>query len=206
MTADPNLLEPERREREVIADLKSRCPLNSDFMHLLSQKIRHVFSYLVFLVLTVTPCFSGTAPERNSEPKIPLVHYCDLLNRPDTYDGKQIRLKAEYDSGFEHSVFADSRCVKAWDAKKLVWVEFADAAVSNTDRAVAARFDQARWRPEADRDGRITDMWRSWRVELMVVGEFRKSKDPSFGFGHKNVYPFMIMVTKIESVGTVKKL
>lgn len=156
--------------------------------------------------LTITIWFVATNAQGSRASQIPTVPYCELITSPDTYDGKQIRLRAEYDSGFEHSVFADSRCVKVWDAKKLVWVKFDDHVDSNTNQAIATRFNNVQWRPETDRDGRIIDMSRSWRVNLSVVGVFRRSKDPNFGFGHNIVYPFMIVVSKIERVGKLKKL
>lgn len=155
--------------------------------------------------LTVSIFFVAASAQSNTPSHTPTVRYCDLLSKPDAYDGRQIRLRAEYDSGFEHSVFADSRCVKVWDANRLIWAEFDDAAFSNTDVGTMTRFEQARYRPETDKDGRITDRWRSWRVKLTVVGVFRTSKHASFGFGHTNAYPFMIVVSKIERVGSLKK-
>jgi hypothetical protein len=138
--------------------------------------------------------------------QISVVRYCALLAKPEAYDGKQIRLRAEYDSGWEHSVFADDKCVKTWEPKKLVWAEFDDAIASNTEAAIMARFEKSRWRPQTDRDGRITDKSRSWRVNLTVVGVFHKATDANFGFGNSNSFPFMITVSKIERVGALKKL
>ena len=76
-----------------------------------------------------------------SKSQVLVVRYCDLVANPDGYDGKQIRLRAEYDSGSEHSVFADDHCVKSWDAQKLVWVEFDSALASNTKAPTMARFE-----------------------------------------------------------------
>ena len=126
-----------------------RRPVNSDVMHLLSPLMKHVI-----YIFIASPLFVAGG---NAQTQIPVVHYCELVAKPDAYDGKQIRLRAEYDSGWEHSVFADDRCVKIWDPKKLVWVEFDDAVALNTKPALMERFEKSRWRPETDRDGRITD-------------------------------------------------
>ena len=155
------------------------------------------------MLCAVSICVSSDA---QTSSQIQTVGYCDLIAKPDRFDGKLIRLRAEYDSGWEHSVLADDKCVKTWDAKKLVWVEFERAMASNTKPAIMAQFEKSTWRPETDRDERIIDKSRSWRVKLTVVGVFRKSKDPEFGFGHTNAYPFIIAVSKVERVGTLKKL
>jgi len=165
--------------------------------------MKHAFSSLMVMLCALSVCATSNA---QSKWQVLVVRYCDLVANPDGYDGKQIRLRAEYDSGSEHSVFADDHCVKSWDAQKLVWVEFDSALASNTKAPTMARFEKARCRPETDRDGRIMDNSQSWRVELTVVGLFRKSKDPNFGFGHTNSYPFMITVSKVERVGTLTKL
>src|SRR5262245_16601493 len=76
------------------------------------------------------------------------VRYCDLISNPDAYDGKEVRLRAEYRSGFEMSYFADAKCVKRWDPKKLVWVEFDDVAISQNDPDIVKRFQNVLYRPE----------------------------------------------------------
>src|SRR6266850_7948844 len=132
------------------ADGGSRAQLMPEVMHLLSIRMKFVLSNSILSLLTITIWFVATNAQGKRASQIPTVRYCDLITNPDTYDGKQIRLRAEYDSGFEHSVFADSRCVKVWEAKKLIWVEFDDRVDSNTNHAIATRFKNAKWRPETD--------------------------------------------------------
>jgi len=164
--------------------------------------MKHVIPTIIVSLLIVVAANAQTT----SPPEIPTVRYCDLLANPESYDGKQIRLRAEYDSGWEHSVFWDDKCVKRWEPKKLVWAEFDDAVASNTKPATLARFEESRWRPETDRGGRITDKSRSWHVDLLVIGVFHKATSTDIGFGHTNAFPFMITVSKIERVGDLKKL
>ena len=162
-------------------------------------------------MLAIFASFLAAYAQSTSESKIPTVAYCDLLGKPDDYDGKIIRIRAEYNSGFEHSVFSDSACVKAWDAKKLIWVEFDESVNVNTRPKTLKKFEAARFHQPVNDKGEIDvekwqkEQWLNWYVELMVVGEFRKSKDPDFGFGHMNAYPYKIVVSKIEDVGVLKK-
>jgi hypothetical protein len=164
--------------------------------------MKNVISIFIASLLLAAAINAQTAPAS----QISVVRYCALLAKPKAYDGKQIRLRAEYDSGWEHSVFADDKCAKTWEPKKLIWAEFDDAIASNTEAAIMARFEKSRWCPETDRDGRISDKSRSWRVNLTVFGVFHKATDANFGFGNTNAFPFMITVSKIERVGDLKKL
>jgi hypothetical protein len=164
-----------------------------------------------FVLLLALTSFVDANAQSAPEPQIPTVAYCDLLSRPSDYDGKRIRIRAEYNSGFEHSVFSDSACVKAWDTKKLVWVEFDESVNTNTKPKILKRFREARFHQPVNERGEIDvekwqkEQWLNWYVELTVVGEFRKSKDPDFGFGHTNAYPFKLVVSKIENVGALIK-
>jgi hypothetical protein len=164
-----------------------------------------------FILLLALASFVDTNAQSASAPEIPTVAYCDLLSKPDAYDGKQIRIRSEYNSGFEHSVFSDSACVKAWDTRKLIWVEFDESVNTNTKPKILKRFREARFHQPVDEKGELdVEKWQkeqrlNWYVELTVIGEFRKSKDPNFGFGHTNAYPFKLVVSNIEDVGALKK-
>jgi hypothetical protein len=108
-------------------------------------------------------------------------------------------------------VFSDSACVKAWDTKKLIWVEFDKTVSTNTKPKILKRFKEARFHQPVNEKGELDvekwqkERWQNWYVELTVVGEFRKSKDPDFGFGHTNAYRFKVVVSKIEEVGALTK-
>ncbi len=149
---------------------------------------------------------SNLHPRPISRVPIPTVGYCQLLANMDDYDGKQIRITAEYNSGFEHSVLSDHSCVKSFDPKRLIWIDFDDSLSTNTRANTLAKFQAAQYRPKTNNRGVITDQWKNWYVELTTVGIFYKSKDPSFGFGHTNAYPQKLVVFRIERVGKLKKL
>jgi hypothetical protein len=163
---------------------------------------RTILGFLVTALVTLQP----TTSQSISPPHIPTVGYCQLLANMDDYDGKQIRITAEYNSGFEHSVFSDHSCVESFDPKRLIWVDFDESLSSNTRPNTLAKFQAAQYRPETNKRGVITDQRKNWYVELTIVGILYKSKDPGFGFGHTNAYPQKLVVSKIERVGKLKKL
>src|SRR2546423_4455605 len=121
--------------------------------------MRRISSQLTWTLIAVLASVAATNAQSKPAFEPPTVRYCDLISNPDAYDGKQIRLRAEYESAFEASVFADSKCVKRWDPKKLIWVEFGDVAFSKTRATTLKQFEDARYRPETDKDGRITSRW-----------------------------------------------
>jgi hypothetical protein len=170
-----------------------------------------LFAKAFILMFATLASFPTANAQSTSASKIPTVAYCDLLRNPDDYDGKKIRIRAEYNSGFEHSVFSDTACVKAWDTKRLVWVEFDEPVNANTKPKILKRFKDARFhepindRGEVDVEKWQREQWLNWYVDLTVIGEFRKSKDPDLGFGHTNAYPYTLLVSKIEGVGVLKK-
>jgi len=164
-----------------------------------------------FIFLLALTSFVDVDTQSASAREIPTVAYCDLLSKPDAYDGKRIKIRAEYNSGFEHSVFSDSACVKAWDTRRLLWVEFDESVNTNTKPKILKKFRKARFHQAVNDKGELDiekwqkEQWLNWYVQLTVIGEFRVSKDSNFGFGHTNAYPFKLVVSKIEDVGALKK-
>ena len=165
-----------------------------------------MFTRAILLLAASLSAFTAVNAQSASASEILTVSYCNLFTKADAYDGKQIRLSAEYNSGFEHSVVSDQKCVERFDPKQLIWVGFADSVDVKTKPGILAKFKEALYRPKTNKRGEITDQWKNWYVELTIVGMFHKSKDPSFGFGHTNAYPLMIVVSKIEKVGKSKQL
>ena len=170
-------------------------------MHL-SLDMRRITLIVGSILLATWTCIART-DTRSSEP--PVVGYCDLISNPDAYNGKEIRLRAEYQSGFETSFFFDSKCVKRLDPKKIVWVEFDDLEISKNTPEIVKRFHDVLYRPETDKDGRMTSRWWTWYVKLQVVGLFQTATDSTGGFGHMGGYAFMLTVSRIENVGKLKK-
>ena len=66
-----------------------------------------------FILLLALTSFVDANAQSASAPQIPTVAYCELLSKPDDYDGKRIRIRAEYNSGFEHSYNRKLRALNA---------------------------------------------------------------------------------------------
>lgn len=102
---------------------------------------------------------------------IPTVDYCDLINNPALYDGKEIRLRGVYTlSGKSDSKFFSSACTGS-----TVWVDFVPNYPSCTKPALVKRLDEMKqksgWRWSRPHVTVIVVEYRSAVVEF--VGTFR---------------------------------
>jgi hypothetical protein len=134
-------------------------------------------------------------------PEPPAVSLCSLLSSPADYDGKKIRIRAEYNLGFEWSYFDDASCkeyaVKTtpfWTAN-VVWAEFGESVNSSTEPAAYEKLKVAR-------SLCCPDGWRTRQTEMVFTGKFFKAGDK--GYGHEERYAFKLVVEKVEDVGESK--
>jgi hypothetical protein len=67
----------------------------------------HIFLFFIVFVFTLVP--NVFAQLQNAE-KIETVDFCELIKKPDVYNGKTIRLAAVYRYGFEWSEFFCPNC------------------------------------------------------------------------------------------------
>jgi hypothetical protein len=146
---------------------------------------------------------SAGAPQSSSE--IPTVSLCALLSKPADYDGKEIRVRAQYSIGFEWAYFDDSSCTEYayettpfWIAN-IVWAEFDKSVETETKLEVYEKFRKAR-------GFCCPDEWRTKQTALVVTGKFFKAKgvDYGHGYGHLGLYAYKIVVDKVEEVGDTK--
>jgi hypothetical protein len=70
------------------------------------------------------------APIAYDASKLPTVNFCELVQHPELYDGKQIRISAIYRLGYEWS---DLYCSGCYSAEKMVLLEFEDEFESRTE-------------------------------------------------------------------------
>jgi hypothetical protein len=143
---------------------------------------------------------SGLEPAASD---IPAVSICALLVKPADYDGKEVRVRATYNIGFEWSYFDGPRCKEYaaettpyWTAN-VVWAEFDESANSSTRPEVLEKLKRARSLcPD--------DMWRTQETEMTVTGRFLKAKSVDEGYGHMGRYPYKLVVTGIAEAGDTK--
>jgi hypothetical protein len=150
---------------------------------------------VVFLLLLV-PCVMAQ-PQNTSS--ILTVSLCELTRHPSRYDGKQIRTRALFHSGFEWSTLDDVAC-----KKRPVWVDFSNSVEENTQPETYRRFEEAAYHDIYNERGEIMDEWLDWQVELEVIGTFYKPNKQ--GYGHTNIYRYKVVVTSIEKVGAAKRV
>ena len=106
------------------------------------------------------------------------VAYCDILNNPDTFENKLVRIRALYETDFELSAISAPSCSMSIPT---TWVEFEKDWEHRT-----------RWRVRRVING------QQWRVQMDVVfiGIFRTGGH----YGQMDGYPFLFDVYKVESI------
>lgn len=124
------------------------------------------------------------------------------MTKPADYDGKEIRVRATYNVGFEWAYFNDTSCKgRALESTpfryaNVVWAEFGNSVETSSKPEIYEKFRQAEGFccPEG---------WRTKHTELLVTGKFFKagSDDVGKGYGHEGRYVFQIVVDKVEEVG-----
>ena len=128
----------------------------------------------------------------------PTVSLCSLLSKPADYDGKEIRVRTQYNLGFEWSYFDDESCkeyaVKStpfWIAN-VVWAEFDESVKSSTEPAVYEKLKVAR-------SLCCPDGWRTRQTDVVFTGKFFKAGLK--GYGHHERYALKLVVQRVEEVG-----
>jgi hypothetical protein len=160
---------------------------------------------LSFLWVQKLPCPTNASQPSASE--TPIVSLCDLLSKPDDYNGKEVKLRAQYHIGFEYSYFTDPSCkdyavvtTPFW-VGNVVWTEFDKSVKATTKPEIYSNFRRL---------GSLCcpSGWRDTEVELLVVGKFSKANYQGYasdkGYGHSGRYALQLVVSKIEEVKEIK--
>ncbi len=143
---------------------------------------------------------SGLEPAAS---EVPTVTLCSLLGKPADYDGKEVRLRAAYNIGFEWSYFDGPACKEYaaettpyWMAN-VVWAEFDKSMKLSARPEVLEKLNHARSLcPD--------DMFRTQETEMVVTGKFFKAKTVDDGYGHSGRYAFKLVVRGVEEVGNTR--
>lgn len=144
----------------------------------IKQRICFLFGCLLFLFLWQGD--PGHERDRRwSKPGTALVAYCDLVNNPEKYDGKEVTVRAIYRYGFEWQEIFCLECRKVGKT----WLEFDDDAAAQY-KAALKKFPK-----------------HQGTVNAVITGIFQSSKGP-FGDGG---YRFRFVVKGINSVEVITK-
>ena len=137
-----------------------------------------------FLGLSLLPCSSGRCQFREVKPEsadltnAQTVAYCEILNHPEAFKNKFVRVRALYETDFELAAITAPAC---FTSIPMTWVGFEKDWEHRT-----------RWQVRRAIGG------QQWRVQMDVVfvGIFRTDGH----YGHMDMYPFLFDVYKVESI------
>ena len=138
----------------------------------------------LLLGLSLIPCFPARCQSREARPdsadltNAQTVAYCEILNHPEAYKNKLIRVRALYETDFELASISAPPCSTSIP---MTWVEFE----KDWEHRTRWRFRRAVSR-------------QPWRVpmDLVFVGVFRTEGH----YGHMDMYSFLLDVYKVESI------
>jgi hypothetical protein len=147
------------------------------------------------LLLSLLPIKAHSNKSNSIASRIPTVAFCDLINHPDSYNGKKVRFRAKYLSTFEASAFVDGNCT---DREHLTWVEFDRSAIEALSRPEVLRKVQ-----EQIYCCMYAGLEYSRHTEMMVTGVFHSSEG---SYGHDSMYRFMVEVKKVEEIGETEQI
>jgi hypothetical protein len=126
---------------------------------------------------------------------LPILAYCELVNNPEKYDGKTVRLRAEVKTGNHGQYLWDSIC--PGDEKIKTYYEATAAVIFNNIQ------DQEKIKQI--RDARKPFLVQRWTdlVNITAVGKFKKNKPTEKSSGLVENSTFHFEIIKLESVSDI---
>ncbi len=106
------------------------------------------------------------------------VTLCEVLDSPEKFNNKMIRVRALYETDFEKAVITSPFCSSPLP---MTWVKFEKQWESRTTRGVRHALSSLKWGIQAD---------------VVFIGLLKTGGH----FGHLDMYPFLIEVCKEETV------
>jgi hypothetical protein len=146
-------------------------------------------------------CWGAARPQGAAIAPIPTVEFCDLIRNAADYDGKQVRVRVIYYSGFEMSRVGNPTG-RSCGGKTMVWAEF-DGVYSQSKPEITKRLRDSFYSITVDASGNIQDQWLLWETEMLVTGTVHKPNGR--GYGHTNIYSHEFIMYSVEELGAVKK-
>jgi hypothetical protein len=107
--------------------------------------------------------------------QVPTVNFCDLIRNSNTYDKKEVRIKALFRVGYE---WEEIYCLDCYDADHRTWIKFDEDVESCTKREIIKLIGA-----------------REGTFSIVAVGEFQSSGSR---YGHMGAYRYQFVVKCIE--------
>ena len=126
---------------------------------------------------------SSSQQKSSTAMEIPTITFCEMIQRPEAYDNKTVRVKAIYRFGFEWSELYSIDC---WSRENRTWVDFDESFESNSDSKLTKKV-------EGNGDKGRT-------VAVVFVGKFHGSGG---GYGHLSIYKYKFQVNRVEKADII---
>jgi hypothetical protein len=120
----------------------------------------------------------GEKPDSADLTNAQTVAYCQILNHPEAFKNKMVRVRALYETDFELAAISAPPCSTPIP---MTWVEFDKDWERQTRGRVRRAIGRQRWRVQMD---------------VVFVGTFRTGGH----YGHMDMYPSLFEVYKVESI------
>ncbi len=117
---------------------------------------------LIFLILSLLLAACNSASQ--SDEKLPLVSYCDLVANPSQYDSQVVHIRASQVSGFEWSFLTDEKCSgKSFADESQTWIIIPSEAnlCENASQVSTASPPQLNRRESLEREVIITGVFHN---------------------------------------------
>lgn len=152
-----------------------------------------LYSLIIVLLLSWLPALAQSNKSVESS-DIPTITFCDLIQNPDLYHGKEVRFRATYLANFEVAAFGDSNCTTK---ENRTWAEFDGVSIKASSKSEI--YQKVEEQILCGRCGVDKD-WRE--TEMLVTGIFDGSDT---GHGRLGKYRFMVTVKNVEEISETKK-
>lgn len=153
------------------------------------------FFFVMLSSLTVVSCSAQTSESinNNNQEDLHVLEYCELVNNPDKYDGKIVRLKAEIKGGQHGDHLYDDRC----PADESIYAYYdATAAVIYKSKEDATKIREIRDKRIENKNSQ--QLWVD-PVNVRVIGIFRKNTPSKKDSDYERNATSHFLINSIES-------
>lgn len=152
-----------------------------------------IYLLLIVLLLSIAPNLAHNNSSSKSS-DITTITFCDLIQNPDLYDGKEVRFRARYIANSEVAAFGDPNCSSK---ENRTWAEFDGVSIKATSKPqIYQKVEEQILCGKCGADNH----WRE--TELLVTGIFNGSDT---GHGRLGQYRFMVTIKNVEEISETEK-
>jgi hypothetical protein len=151
-----------------------------------------IYASIIMLLLSLLPAFAQNNRPASSD--IPAITFCDLIQNPELYHGKEVRFRATYLANSRVGVFGDPNCSSR---ENRTWAEFDGTSIEATSGPEVYR----KVKEQILCGGCGAD--NHWReTEMLVTGIFNGDDT---GHGRLGAYRFNLTVKTVEEISETKE-